>query len=84
LHVLPLRFVRIRHFGFLAHRRRATLVPLCLQLLATAVALTSPESNSPPPLWQCPRCGGPMVLIERLTPIQARFRSPPELAMRQL
>lgn len=83
LHVLPLRFVRIRYFGFFAHRRRATLVPLCLQLL-TAVALTRGESNSPPPLWQCPRCGGPMVLLERLTPIQARFRSPPELAMQQL
>jgi hypothetical protein len=29
LHVLPQGFVRIRHFGFLANRRRTTLLPLC-------------------------------------------------------
>jgi len=33
LHVLPPGFVRIRHFGFLAHRRRAALWPLCFQFL---------------------------------------------------
>jgi len=33
LHLLPRGFVRIRHFGFLANRRRATLLPLCFQLL---------------------------------------------------
>ena len=34
LHLLPKGFVRIRHFGFLANRRRATLLPLCRQALA--------------------------------------------------
>jgi hypothetical protein len=82
LHVLPPGFVRIRHFGFLAHRRRSTLLPLCLQLLAATVS-SAPSVNSdsisegPVPLWICPRCGGPVVLIERLTPTQARLRSPP-------
>ena len=33
LHVLPRGFVRIRFYGFLAHRRRAKLLPLCQQLL---------------------------------------------------
>jgi hypothetical protein len=33
LHVLPKGFVRIRNFGFLANQRRATLLPLCFQLL---------------------------------------------------
>ncbi len=36
LHVLPRAFVRIRHFGFLAHRRKATLLPICFQLLQSA------------------------------------------------
>src|ERR1700751_2168560 len=36
LHVLPKGFVRIRHFGFLANRRRATLLPLCFQVLGAA------------------------------------------------
>jgi hypothetical protein len=25
----------------------------------------------------CPRCGGPMVISERLTPAQIQLRSPP-------
>jgi hypothetical protein len=29
LHLLPHGFVRIRNFGFLANRQRATLLPLC-------------------------------------------------------
>jgi hypothetical protein len=33
LHVLPRGFVRIRSFGFLANRRRATLLPLCQRFL---------------------------------------------------
>jgi Putative transposase/Transposase zinc-binding domain len=82
LHVLPPGFVRIRHFGFFAHRRRAILLPMCFHLLATEDQ-TRPSSRSQStseimePLWICPRCGGPMVLIERLTPTQARLRSPP-------
>ena len=31
LHLLPPGFVRIRNFGFLANRNRATLLPLCFQ-----------------------------------------------------
>src|ERR1700731_3266901 len=35
LHLLSKGFIRIRNFGFLANRRRATLLPLCFQLLGT-------------------------------------------------
>src|ERR1700720_1595367 len=35
LHILPKGFVRIRNFGFLANRKRATLLPLCFQLLGS-------------------------------------------------
>ena len=35
LHVLPQGFVRIRFFGFLAHRRRAHDLPLCRRVLAS-------------------------------------------------
>ena len=80
LHVLPRGFVRIRHFGFLASRRHGALVPLSKQLLADvpisipACATTSPEALSS---WTCPICGGPMILIERLTARQIALRSPP-------
>lgn len=79
LHVLPPRFVRIRYFGFFAHRHRAELVPLCFQLLDTAASLPVRTGDPSPvrPMWQCPKCGAPMVLLERLSSVQLRLRSPP-------
>jgi hypothetical protein len=84
LHVLPKGFVRIRHFGFLANRWRATLLPLCFQLLG-AVPPSQTESETslakePTPLWLCPKCGGRMVVIERLNAAQIQLRSPPSTA----
>lgn len=83
LHVLPPGFVRIRHFGLMAHRRRGVSFPLCLKLLEDSGRVRSevqPEGMAdlpPKQLWSCPHCGGSMVLIERLTAIQIRSRSPP-------
>src|ERR1017187_6444102 len=82
LHVLPRGFVRIRHFGFLAHRRRATTLPLCRQLLADAVEqptalIAEPKSESTRPLWTGPQCGGAMVILEYFTAAGVRLRSPP-------
>jgi hypothetical protein len=77
LHVLPPGFVRIRHFGIFAHRRRRVLLPLCRQLLAAAPLRDVPSPNVARPEWTCPHCGGPMVVIERLTRGQALLRSPP-------
>ena len=81
LHLLPKGFVRIRHFGFLASRRRAALLPLCFQFLsAVRPSQTESETSSAKestPLWLCPECGGPMVVIERLTAAQIQLRSPP-------
>jgi hypothetical protein len=83
LHTLPKGFVRIRHFGFLANRRRTTLLPLCFRLLdAEQPSQSEPEatpSKELNPLWLCPQCGGPMVVIERLTAAQLQLRSPPSL-----
>ena len=75
LHVLPPHFVRIRHFGFFAHRRRA-LLPLCRQLLGQPFVRDAP-CGSPLRLWECPQCGGSMIVLERLSPIQIRYRAPP-------
>jgi hypothetical protein len=81
LHVLPRGFVRIRHFGFFAHRRRASLLPLCFKLLgqtADPQAITDPApTDAPRPLWLCPQCGGPMAIVERFTASDARLRAPP-------
>jgi hypothetical protein len=78
LHLLPQAFVRIRHCGFLANRRRGTTLPLCLHLLASAPHTTQAiSSHSPGDLWTCPKCAGPMVVIERLTAAEIQLRSPP-------
>jgi hypothetical protein len=58
LHLLPDSFVRIRHFGFLANRRRATFLPLCFSLLGSAPQTDQDTSgtNDSTDLWLCPKC----------------------------
>jgi len=84
LHLLPKGFVRIRHFGFLASRHRAQLLPLCFAALDSAPAETEtarPAAQDTSPNGFCPKCGGPMVILERLTAAQIQLRSPPKLAL---
>ena len=80
LHLLPKGFVRIRNFGFLANRRRTTLLPLCFQLLGAArEARADQDASGANHLWRCPRCGGPMVVVERFTAADIQ-RSPPPIS----
>jgi hypothetical protein len=81
LHILPKGFVRIRNFGFLANRKRASLLLLCFHLLGAtrqpqAEAHASGTKDSPQSRY-CPKCGGPMRVIERFTAAQLQLRSPP-------
>jgi Putative transposase/Transposase zinc-binding domain len=71
LHVLPSRFVRIRHYGLLSNRFRNRLLPLAHKLLAEQ----GHEQLPPPPvsdsgLWHCPRCGHAMRVLQRFTAAQ--------------
>jgi hypothetical protein len=83
LHLLPEGFVRIRNFGFLANRKRATTLPLCFQLLGPAATAPTEQdrsdANNASDLWRCPKCGGPMMVVERLTATEIQLRSPPVL-----
>ncbi len=80
LHLLPEGFVRIRNFGFLANRKRATTLPLCFQLLGSAPqAKVEVSTASSSDAWLCPKCGGPMMVVERLTAAEIQLRSPPLL-----
>src|ERR1700685_1760537 len=78
LHVLPHGFVRIRFFGFLANRRRKTLLPLCRQLLRMPIPAchdsVQPKASSRE-LWKCPRCGGSMLLMQRFTVTELNSQS---------
>ena len=84
LHTLPKGFVRIRNFGFLANRKRATLLPLCFQLLGSEQQSQAEQHASStedcPDLWRCPKCGGPMKVIERLSAAEIQLRSPPRIS----
>jgi hypothetical protein len=89
LHVLPARYVRIRHFGLLANRRRKDNIALCSEYLGTGKTVTKEKIKQE--TWQeqllricgidvtiCPVCQkGRMSRIARLLPY--RCNSPPEL-----
>ncbi len=81
LHLLPQGFVRIRNFGFLANRRRATRLPLCFHFLGARqdppAQKDSSSINDSTDLWRCPKCDGPMKVIERFTAAEMQLRSPP-------
>jgi len=81
LHTLPCGFVRIRHFGFLANRKRAVLLPLCFHLLGSTTEPATDNNQGSPggntSLYNCPLCGGVMVVIDRFTAAAALARSPP-------
>jgi hypothetical protein len=76
VHVLPKGFVRIRHFGFMANYQRLYSLGLCRRLLGMAALLRPTEIAQPACSWICPRCGGVMTIIERLTAIQLMWRFP--------
>jgi hypothetical protein len=61
LHIVPARFMRIRHFGLLANRRRATALAHCRQILAVAAPLApaaAPDrpTADEPRAHRCPFC----------------------------
>jgi hypothetical protein len=88
LHVLPHRYVRIRHFGLLANRNRKDDIALCRELLGSGSTVTKEKDK--PETWQellqricgidvttCPVCRkSRMLLVEILPP--CRCNSPPE------
>jgi hypothetical protein len=87
LHVLPDRFVKIRHYGLLANRRRKDNIALCRELLGSC--RTETKDKDTPLTWQehllkisgvditkCPVCKkGTLVRIEVLHPL--RCNGPP-------
>ena len=78
LHVVPLGFVRIRHYGFLANRVCREKLELCRTLLAAITPTVAVEpvpepkatNEARPEPHTCPACGqGRMVIVEILRPI---------------
>jgi hypothetical protein len=68
LHTLPDGFHRIRHYGFLANGHRAAKLALCRKLLAvpSPAAASAGPAIPPPPVDDCPCCGGVMIPLGML------------------
>lgn len=78
LHILPHRFVKIRHYGLLANRDRDIRLQQARAALGIdAHTAPNPEPSDPPadpPAYRpiCPHCGRPaLVLLERVPPARA-------------
>lgn len=81
LHILPPRFVKIRSYGLLSNRHRATriaqvraLLPQGPALAASAAKEILPLKHLEPPPLLCPYCGHPTLVLIRVI---ARPRRPP-------
>jgi len=76
LHVLPNGFMRIRHFGFLANRRKSKDLSRCRELLGLSAQVPEPSKKTNQDLMleltgidinKCPCCGkGTMRIITEL------------------
>ena len=79
LHVLPKRFVRIRHYGLMASRHALTRLAHCRELLqatnctdksndahppAIDADPLQPQTPAEPDAIACPRCGGKLMRYE--------------------
>jgi len=89
LHVLPPGFVHIRHFGFLANRKRKEKLALCRSFLSVPQVVSQASPNSPDSrdstseerLRRCPVCKtGRLILIQVLTAAACAGLSVPMLA----
>ena len=81
LHILPARFVRIRHFGLLANRRRRANVSCCRTLLAPAMPPTTDEDTSTAAHDddRCPICGHASWHVVEVLPPRWPTTPPPAL-----
>jgi hypothetical protein len=73
LHRLPRSFHRIRHYGLLGNRHRATHLARCRELLQPGPAVVVPDDTAravdAAPRDACPQCGtGRLVIVATLLP----------------
>ena len=87
LHVFPSGFVHIRHFGFLANRRRKAKLALCRSLLPAQQTVVETNTDSPgnrdstaaePVARLCPVCkAGRLMFVQVLSAeVLARLPTP--------
>jgi len=70
LHLLPKRFVHIRHFGFLATRQRTAQLPICFRLAAATTSNSGPGAAKAEVARAAHRCADPTPPMQ--TPFPSR------------
>ena len=75
LHLLPERFVKIRHFGFLSNRQRQTCLAQARALLRQVPPPSASPVPKPGPVRICPHCGSSQLLLIEILP--PRSSAPP-------
>lgn len=77
MHVLPDGFHRIRHYGMLSNKKRATELPLAREYLLVEPSVEEDsEATETKAAFVCRECGEAMIVI-RLLPRQYEPRAPP-------
>jgi hypothetical protein len=86
LHLLPARFVKIRHFGFLSNRQRKSRLAQAMALLPSSSPVQSVQGDEGAdqtsaadalPVLVCPHCGSKRLwLVEILPPCNVRVAMP--------
>ena len=83
LHVLPIGFHRIRHYGLIANAGRRDNLAKVRHLLNVsseaddAVSIDEAKAEPVQPTYVCPDCGAPMIIIATLARSQP-IRAPPQ------
>lgn len=81
-HILPPRFVKIRHYGLLSNRNRRTKIAQCKILLPPppAAAKLPSGAKTQPPARKCPHCQSErLTLIATTRPPKQTFHQPPSI-----
>lgn len=77
LHVLPAKFRRIRHYGFLANAVRAQKLTQVRDALAVPLPIIEATEGSDDPIFVCKECGTELLIIEVLKYLGSPARAPP-------
>ena len=76
LHILPKRFMRVRHYGFLANRCREAKLAQIRQAIGQAeerTKETEPAGSEPYDPYCCPHCGEGRLRVVAIVTSQARL-----------
>ena len=77
-HALPKGFVKVRYYGFLAHKHRETLAMLRTQLATHEQYQPDIEPEPKKKIISCPTCGKPLRFVKEIRRGEQWINAPPD------